>query len=290
MSGKPKSKAPVVAVLNMKGGVGKTTIAAHIFGPLFQDKGVSTLLLDLDPQFNLTQTLYEQSAYETLKANQKTIFRVLEPAPVMGLFGTTNSPSPPPSVNDVCDVLDGEGTDRLAIVPGDFELTRYTLMGDPRKANAVRDRFLQFIDQARMEFNLICIDCNPSSSLLTVCALLPCTHLLVPVSADRYSEQGLRILTQFMEGLPLLVRKPEIRILFNKVARGAPTSEEEKKIRGDAEMGAWVMTARVYESDLLNATSFTGFATDKPRPYRNKLKGNLKAVADELVVWLGLTP
>jgi chromosome partitioning protein len=48
---------PVIAVLNLKGGVGKTTLAAHVFRELFVAKRLSILLVDLDPQYNLSQQL-----------------------------------------------------------------------------------------------------------------------------------------------------------------------------------------------------------------------------------------
>lgn len=63
-----KPFVPVVAVLNMKGGVGKTTLSANIFRVLFERRQAGTLLLDLDPQFNLTQALFTRSAYDKLKA------------------------------------------------------------------------------------------------------------------------------------------------------------------------------------------------------------------------------
>ncbi|RYF48811.1 MAG: ParA family protein, partial [Cytophagaceae bacterium] len=47
------------------------------------------------------------------------------------------------------------------------------------------------VEQARKSRDLICIDCNPSSSFLTLCALLTATHVLIPVRPDRYSMLGL---------------------------------------------------------------------------------------------------
>ncbi|MDM8552179.1 AAA family ATPase, partial [Desulfobacterales bacterium HSG2] len=51
MSKKTKKEAPVVAILNMKGGVGKTTIAGNLFREMFKSKKINTLLIDLDAQF-----------------------------------------------------------------------------------------------------------------------------------------------------------------------------------------------------------------------------------------------
>lgn len=88
-------KAPVIAVLNMKGGVGKTTVSAHLMRHLFERLHSSTLLIDLDPQHNLSQTVLSSARYEALKDAGKTVARVMEPAPAKSLFTVTQNPGPP---------------------------------------------------------------------------------------------------------------------------------------------------------------------------------------------------
>ena len=91
-----KRLAPVVAVLNMKGGVGKTTISAHVMRVLYHRHKVKTLLVDLDHQFNLSQALISRATYDRLKANDHTILSTMEPPPPMGLHNIKTSTSPPP--------------------------------------------------------------------------------------------------------------------------------------------------------------------------------------------------
>lgn len=90
-----KPKAPVIAVLNMKGGVGKTTISAHLMRHLFERLQKSTLLIDLDPQHNLSQTVLSATGYEALRNKGKTVARVMEPAPAQSLFTVTQDQGPP---------------------------------------------------------------------------------------------------------------------------------------------------------------------------------------------------
>lgn len=78
--------APVLAVLNMKGGVGKTTISAHVSREIFEMKVASVLLVDLDPQYNLTQQLIARDVYNTLVEKHKTVLRLFEPAPAADFF------------------------------------------------------------------------------------------------------------------------------------------------------------------------------------------------------------
>src|SRR5690554_4669251 len=118
-----KKKAPVVAVLNLKGGVGKTTVSAHVFRVFFERLRASTLLVDLDPQFNLTQTILTRSAYETFKKQEKTIMSVMEPPPAVSLFQVKTSPAPPPKPDSVATRLwHFKTSESLDLLPGDFRL------------------------------------------------------------------------------------------------------------------------------------------------------------------------
>jgi chromosome partitioning protein len=151
MSG-TKHFVPVVAVLNMKGGVGKTTISAHVFRVLFQRRRAGTLLIDLDPQFNLTQTLFTRERYDAIKKDNRTILTVMEPPPEVGLFEVRTSTLPPPSIRDVTwrfyKFRASKPPKYLAIVPGDFKLVKYSLMDDNRKLKSVKDRFDKFVQSA----------------------------------------------------------------------------------------------------------------------------------------------
>lgn len=76
---KPKARpAPVVAVINMKGGVGKTVLSANVFREVFASKKVRTLLVDFDAQFNLSQLLLTYAEYGGLRDAKKTVFHILE--------------------------------------------------------------------------------------------------------------------------------------------------------------------------------------------------------------------
>jgi chromosome partitioning protein len=87
-------------------------------------------------------------------------------------------------------------------------------MDDNVKLKAVKERFLKFILQEKRSNNAIFIDCNPSSSFLTLCALHAATHVLVPVRPDRFSMLGLEILAEFIETLPTLSPKPQLLIVL----------------------------------------------------------------------------
>lgn len=290
-----KSFVPVVAVLNMKGGVGKTTISAHVFRVLFERKKAGTLLVDLDPQFNLTQALFTRPRYDKIKTLKKTIYSVMEPPSDLGLFSVSETSEPPPAASSIgFTPYHFEGAVppvRLTVIPGDFSLVKYSLMDDNKKLNSVRSRFKKFIDASKEEFKIIVIDCNPSSSFLTLCALQNCTHVLVPVRADKYSVLGLELLSEFVNSVPSISPKPNFIVAINGVPR-RPNKETlaiEAELRGHKDFGARTLANVIRESSHLRAkTDYTGFATDRRGSWTQILRDELGAFADELSTKLGM--
>jgi chromosome partitioning protein len=286
--------APVVAVLNLKGGVGKTTISAHVMRVLYFQRTLKTLLVDLDPQFNLTQALVPRSTYDKLKLSEKTVFSAMEPATSKSLFEVDVSSAKPPTVDSVVHTLRRfSGTPppivSLDLLAGDFKLVKYSMVRDIDKLELVQKRFLKFISQARREYGLVCIDCNPSSSFITSCALHACSHLLVPVRPDRYSVLGLELLVDLLEQMPSIHPKPQVIVLLNGVQGSEHDSQIENELRAHSEHGSKVLASKLRLSKLLVASAgYTGFATDRKVPHRNRLKSEMNALVTELARTIGL--
>lgn len=283
--------APVVAVLNMKGGVGKTTISAHVMRHLWQRLGKSTLLVDFDPQFNLSQTLLSKSVYDSLRDGGKTIATVMEPQPSPSLFKVTTGLGPPPSEDDVARRLryfTSSPENNISLVPGHFSLTKYSLIEDQKSLVPIRQRFLDFIKNARTTRDLVCIDCNPSSSFMTLCALLACTHVLVPVKPDRYSVLGLQLLDQFINELDMLTTKPKMIVLLNGLRGHDTEASVEAALRADTKFGPMVLGNTLRHSEHLAANDkYVGFATDKNTSHISALRTRLSKIVDELKGPLG---
>jgi chromosome partitioning protein len=287
-----KKHSFVIAVLNLKGGVGKTTVSAHLFRVLFGRLHAATLLIDLDPQFNLTQTLLTRLQYDKLKADEKTVLSIMEPPPAVGLFDIKTTNAPPPLPEEIVLTLWHFSKDpkrKLDLIPGDFRLVKYSLMEDSKKLASVKTRFLDFIANAKKEYDVVCIDCNPGSSFLTSCELHACTHILVPVKPDKYSILGLELLYEYLEGIPSIIPKPEIIVLLNGISRTHYDSAVEDELRAHPVFGSKTLAARLYHSKILIAhPDYTGFATDKRVPHKTKLKSEIQSVVDELATVLGL--
>ncbi|EKN3579920.1 ParA family protein [Yersinia enterocolitica] len=285
------NKAPVVSVLNMKGGVGKTTISAHVFRLLYHRLKKATLLVDFDPQFNLTQTVISQARYDEIKKDNKTILSVMEPPQTQSIFSVNTENKTPPKQADIAYQLRhivGTPVD-LSIIPGDFDLVKYSLLENTKTLSPAKERFLKFIEESRKEKDLICIDCNPSSSFMTNCAVLASTHILVPIKPDRYSLRGLEMLDAFLDKFPAMTVKPKLIILLNGISNSNYDSTVEDTLRAHAKFGPLTMVNTLGISKLLEANpSYTGFATDKKVANKVKLTKRISFIVDELGQHLGL--
>jgi len=285
-----KKQGIVVAVLNMKGGVGKTTISAHVFRHLHSHLKKSVVLIDFDPQFNLTQTVISQASYEKHKADKRTVLSVMEDHTAPSIFKISTAMGPPPKLDEVGIRLKGSIINpelNLHLVPGDFDIAKYSLINDSKVLLPVKERFLKFVENVRKEKDVVCIDCNPSSSFMTLCALQAATHVVVPVRPDRYSLLGLKMLDRFISEMPEIINKPKLTILLNGVKSQGYDPAVENSLRSDPQFGPKTMVASLHMSKVLEAShSYTGFATDKRQSWR--VTPRITTIVTELGKSLGI--
>jgi len=164
-----------IAILNHKGGTGKTTSALNIGAGLarLQKK---TLLVDIDPQSNLTEGLgirdVETSIYESISdVKYKT------PLPIQ------------------------EISEYLHIVPSSLDLlgAELELVSRPNRERI----FATLLEPLKKIYDYIIIDCPPALGMLTMNALVPCDTVLVPLEADFYSYRGIDRLVTIIETVQL---------------------------------------------------------------------------------------
>ncbi len=181
----------VVAVVNGKGGVGKTTITANV-GGLLAAGGYRVLLVDLDPQGNLGEELgYTGTDHDD---GGRGLAQALA-------FGSAMSP-----VRDVRPGLD--------VLPGgpDLDMAAAALTMKAQKApDAAKLALADGLSSIAGEYDLILIDCPPGQETLQQAALAAARWALIPVKTDASSRKGLRDVARRLDAVVTI--NPELDLL-----------------------------------------------------------------------------
>ncbi len=222
--------SPVVAVMNLKGGIGKTTIASQLAASYQSHTGARVLLIDFDPQYNLTQLFFPGlQADEAIAADQSVISLfeksrlhqagLTSPADRWATLSTEPFPPAPRARISHSLLGDTEVKGRLDIIFGQFEISKYAFSTDTAGLEAVRTNFLRSIEYYRGQYDLIMLDTNPNATFLTRCALQATDRVLAPMHTDIYSLRGVRLLNRVISDQTSAERRPDISVLFNAVER-----------------------------------------------------------------------
>ena len=173
----------IISLAIQKGGSGKTTTAINLAAAL-KELGHSVLLIDLDPQSNLTQALginedHKESVYELLH----------------GLSAGSEV-----DANDV--ILQNNG---LPMIPASLELANAEL---ELVSTYGREQMLrQALEPIRNNYDFIFIDCPPAIGMLTVNALAASDYVLIPLQAEFLPLKGVESFIQFYEKMRKQVNK-----------------------------------------------------------------------------------
>jgi chromosome partitioning protein len=190
----------VVAVMNYKGGVGKTTLTANL-GAVAASRGLRVLLLDLDPQTNLTFSFFSIDDWHArLKDDNRTIKEWYEgemPGRDVALADLVVTPE---RVNRALDNSAGRLdliSSHLGLIDIDLELAARlggatTLDGSKRKFLDLHGCLRRALEDSKFsEYDLVLIDCAPNFGLVTKTAIVASEQILVPAKADYLSTLGL---------------------------------------------------------------------------------------------------
>lgn len=177
----------IIAVVNQKGGVGKTTTAVNLTAAL-TEAGRRVLLCDFDPQANATSGL----GLDKRHLRHSVYDMVINEVPAKDAIVHTDFGDVLPSTAD----LAGAGVELISMPSPNYRL---------------RDA----LETVRNQYDLIFIDCPPSLELLTLNSLCAADGIMVPVQCEYYALEGL---TDLMTTLRMVKRKLNPRLEIFGVA------------------------------------------------------------------------
>ena len=189
----PGNGPSCISVINMKGGVGKTTIAvslARVAARRYamrraRSAGRRVLAIDLDPQANLSQALMGERSYrQFLDGGSPSIAEVFDG------YQPPTTGSPSATGLDVSNIVRQSGSPHLRILPSRFDFSDRLISAvkpDPRcLARLIADHF--------QDESLVIIDCAPTESVFTQAAYHASRYILVPVRPEFFATIGFPLL------------------------------------------------------------------------------------------------
>lgn len=233
-----------VSVINMKGGVGKSTIAALLARFAAYRLELDVLAVDLDPQANLSQAF--------MRLRYKTFLENKDPS-IVEVF---NGYQPPSSKNKSPTKLKADsvaysvgGDRRLQLIPSRFDFSD-NLIGSLKPNSKVLAKFLS---QNFRKKDLIIIDCAPTESVLTQAAYHASGLVLVPVRPEFFATIGFPLLHESLENFCAKNKGHTIEVcgvvinnaFYDGGNDGGPEKEQAmKEIKNEAKTNKWHVFSR----------------------------------------------
>ena len=189
--------AKIISFINMKGGVGKTTLCKEVACYLTErfeiseeekKRNLRVLLIDIDPQANLTQSLLERFERNIPKLNTN----IGEKRSIEKIFS-----------KDITGMKDEDIilklTDNLHLIPGELETVFLERSQSSNTASKLLDFIMDF--KIREKYDYVILDCPPTYSVYTEMALYCSDFYFVPVVPDAYSTLGVDLLERVVEDI-----------------------------------------------------------------------------------------
>lgn len=281
--------AITVSFINMKGGVGKTTLAMQI-AHTADVAGFKVLAVDLDPQSNLSQSLMGARRYvKYLRSHEPTIAQVFD------LYRPATKDDPSPKPIDVHEAIVKDvgywSKSKLDLIPSRLEFSR-TLKNPTGKER----RLAKALSNVRKEYDLILIDCAPTESILTEAAYFASRYVVVPVKPEYMATIGLPLLARSLEQFRLENGDHEIEIVgivFNH-SSSYSTGPEGRTSIADVRKQAAKHEWPVFENSMKYSGSYAkaareGTPLSNTSYVRDNVVRGFRRVQEELFEAIGLT-
>lgn len=215
----------VISVLNIKGGVGKTTTSINLAKGFSKD-GLKVLLVDLDGQANSTAII-------TNKVLNKTELSVVE------------------CLEDSLKTKDAilNTTQGFDLLPSRLDLfvVETSILIDVRKAQ--HNRLYKILNEVKTDYDVVIIDCNPSLGIMTSNAIYACKNngeILIPIKIDKGAIDGFKTTIDFIDDMN---DKYDIEVDYKVLITMKNRNNIDKSISSQLEQ---ITRGKMYKTEIRN--------------------------------------
>ncbi|MFM2421681.1 MAG: hypothetical protein RL291_211 [Pseudomonadota bacterium] len=262
-----------IAVMNAKGGVGKSTVVQALAETLAGELGKRVLVIDSDAQGSVSYMLAGPQRFTALQNSERTLLQLIAGA----VLGTPDGDWQRYVVDGVSDLDEMKG---LHLLPSSTELTLLEReISRAQKEAEVRAAVRKMLTEMKAQFDYIFIDCPPGLSIVTETWLREADFYIAPTRPDYISACGLLFFNQFRQ------RNPEMG--FAKTL-GVLVSMKDERSSLDNEFHAWLKRDpqnRCFETVLPRALALqhAGSFVSGKRSFMVKYPGDAGAAVKKLV-------
>lgn len=181
----------VISFMNMKGGVGKTTICVNIAAQL-ASKGKKVLVIDIDPQMNASQYMLKSTQVRESFDNKKTIYSLYREDVEQDFSDYTMTGMEESS--EYIDLIISDIRPRLDLICGDLNMTKV------KDDGSISDILAAYIvnNELKEKYDFIFIDCPPTQSVYTTSAFKASDYYVVVIKPDYLSTIGLSLFVKIV--------------------------------------------------------------------------------------------
>lgn len=208
------------AIMNTKGGVGKSTIVLAVAETLSVYHGKNVLVIDSDAQASVSTMMMATESLRKLQNEGRTIVDYL----VAQVLKSTPVEWTEFVVGGVSDIDDARS---VYLMPSDMQLTLLEReVSKESQHGRLRTVIGGLLSRARIVFDVVLIDCPPGLSVLTECWLREADFHVSPTKPDYVSVCGLDVFRRFRELNPEMGFADNLGVVINMKDRGSPLDEE----------------------------------------------------------------
>ena len=257
-----------IAVMNTKGGVGKSTLVLGMAETLSARFGKNVLVIDADTQASISLMLVSAGNLHRLQTDGMTIVDFL----VAGVLKKDPVDWHRFVIAGVSDVQEARS---VYLIPSDMQLTLFEREVSREQALAeLRASIAHLLGQLREVFDIVFIDCPPGLSVVTESWLREADFHVSPVVPDHLSLYSLEVFAHFKGRNPEMGFAENLGVLINmKDMRSATDADYEQRLRGSADARCFAQTVprtpTLQHAIQLSATE---------RPYDAKYPGDAGAI------------